>query len=98
MKKTTNLDCAIVCFNNHFVELSILDFLGSLTQNNKIFNNTQNLLNKAKFLGDQPSGLSSFTVVISVPDFDKISLIQVCLLRTLIVTFINEFQELIEEN
>lgn len=34
---------------------------------------------------NQPSDLSSFTAVISVPDFDKMSLIQFCLLRTLII-------------
>lgn len=35
---------------------------------------------------NQPSDLSSFTAVISVPDFDRMSLIQFCLLRTLIIT------------
>lgn len=36
-------------------------------------------------MANQPSDLSSFTAVISVPDFDSTSLIQFCLLRTLII-------------
>ena len=37
-------------------------------------------------VGNQPSDSSSFMAVISVPDFDRMSLIQFCLLRALILS------------